>query len=93
MLFQKSLGYHAEANLADILKLLDDTKPTEWKNYAAKECGEIAMIHFFFLFHFSFVSSVYQSDERVWYICCFAHIMFRIRFVSPNQAVDWKRIL
>lgn len=36
MLFQKSLGYHAEANLANILKLLDDTKPTEWKNYTAK---------------------------------------------------------
>jgi uncharacterized protein YbjT (DUF2867 family) len=36
MLFQKDVGYYAGADLVDSLKLLGDEKPTEWKDYAAK---------------------------------------------------------
>lgn len=36
MLFQKDVGYYAGADLSESLKLLGDEKPTEWKDYAAK---------------------------------------------------------
>ncbi|KAF3402777.1 NmrA-like family domain-containing protein 1 [Talaromyces pinophilus] len=36
MLFQKDMGYYAGADLSESLKLLGDEKPTEWKDYAAK---------------------------------------------------------